>query len=406
MPSYAYRARDANGELVEGIIEASTPKDVASHLLNNNITPIDIDKASASDDRGLDLNRLLERRKSPDLMDLILFCRQMYTLTKSGVPMISALTGLIETTRNYRLVAALKEVLKDLESGQDLSSAFAEHADIFPGLFISMVRVGENTGRLDESFMRLAMHYEREKDTRERIKTAFRYPTFVFIAIAIAIGVINILVIPVFASMFERANADLPWQTRLLVNLSDFFVATWPMILGACVVAVVGLRQYIKTRPGRYRWDRFKLNIPIIGDIINRATLARFSRTLSMAMSSGVPVLNAFQVVASAVDNSYIEKAVLDMRGGIERGDSITLTARRSGMFTPLVLQMLSVGEETGRIDTLLTEVAEFYEREVDYDIKNLSSAIEPIVIVMIGIMVTILALGVFLPMWDLSTTL
>lgn len=406
MPDFAYKARDANGELVEGVIEAATSHDVAAHLLSRNVTPIDINKASSDGDAStLDINRLLEKRKDPELLDLILFCRQMYTLTKSGVPMVRSLEGLIQTTRNHKLTEALKEILTDLESGQDLTTAFAVHTDIFPGLFISMVRVGETTGQLDEAFMRLALHFEREKDTRERIKEAFRYPIFVFVAIAVAIGVINVVVIPVFASMFERANAQLPWQTRLLVGVSDFFVATWPMILGAGIVAAFVISRYIKTEAGRYQWDWFKLKLPVIGDILNRATLARFSRAASMALGSGVPVLHALQVVAYAVDNTYIAEQVLDMRNGIERGDSITNTATASGMFTPLVLQMLAVGEETGRIDTLLMEVAEFYEREVDYDIKNLSSAIEPIVIVMIGVMVTILALGVFLPMWDLSTS-
>jgi len=293
-----------------------------------------------------------------------------------------------------------------LESGRDLASSLGRHPEIFPTLFISMVRVGEETGRLDESFMRITSYLVLEKETRQRIKAAIRYPVFVIVAIGIAMAVINIFVIPTFAELFAKSNVPLPWQTRLLMTVSGFFVDWWPILLAGLVGGAIGFRSYINTENGRYWWDKNKLRIPIIGSIIHRATLGRFARAFSMALTSGVPLVQAMTVVARSVDNEYVGEHILNMRNGIERGESLTRTATITNQFTPLVLQMLSVGEETGEVDNLLVEVADFYEREVDYDIKNLSSSIEPVLIVAIGIMVLILALGVFLPMWDLSTAI
>jgi MSHA biogenesis protein MshG len=374
-------------------------------LLNSGITPIEVNRDSKEELSSRSVFLYL-RSQPPGLDDLILFCRQMYTLMKSGVPMAKSLLGLTLSTRNVQMVDALKDILSNIESGRDLSSSLARHPHIFTSLFISMVRVGEETGRLDESFLRITQYLEREKETRERIKTALRYPIFVLIAIGIALAIINIWVIPVFAGLFDKAGVPLPWQTRVLLAISAFFVAWWPVMLGAIIGGIFGFRLYIKTENGRYWWDRNKLRIPLVGDIIMRATLARFARAFSMALTSGVPLIQAMTVVARSVDNEFIAEYILNMRNGIERGESLTRTATLTNIFTPLVLQMLAVGEETGKVDDLLADVADYYEREVDYDIRNLSSAIEPIMIVIIGIMVLILALGVFLPMWDLATVI
>ena len=402
---YVYKGRTGRGALMEGTIDAASADAVATQLLNSGITPIDITK-HAADEAGSRSAIQYLRSQQPGLEDLILLCRQMYTLMKSGVPMARSLYGLTQSTRNIQMVDALKDILNNIESGRDLSSSMARHPQIFTSLFISMVRVGEETGRLDESFLRVTQYLEREKETRERIKTALRYPVFVIIAIGIALAIINIWVIPAFAELFAKADVPLPWQTRLLLAVSAFFVAWWPFMLGGVIGSIVMFRSYIKTETGRYRWDQYKLKIPLVGEIILRATLARFARAFSMALTSGVPLIQAMTVVSRSVDNEYIGEHILNMRNGIERGESITRTATLTNMFTPLVLQMLSVGEETGQVDELLAEVAEYYEREVDYDIKNLSSAIEPIMIVIIGIMVLILALGVFLPMWDLQSVI
>ena len=402
MPSYRYKARSVTGELVQGTIESGSADTVATQLLNSGITPIDIIE-SKQGAGSLDLGKWWIGKRPPGLPDLILFSRQMYTLMKAGVPMVRSITGLIQSTRNVQLINALRDLLANIESGQDLGTSLSRHPDIFSTLFVSMVRVGENTGRLDESFLQIALYMEREKETRERIKAALRYPMFVICAIAIAIAIINVFVIPAFAKLFATSHVPLPWQTRLLMGTSEFFVTWWPVMLGLLVGSIIGFIQYTKTDTGLYKWDKFKLKIPVIGDIIKRATLGRFARAIAMALSSGVPLIQALTVVSRAVDNEYIGGNILGMRNGIERGDSITRTATVTGMFTPLVLQMLAVGEETGSVDDMMLEVADYYEREVDYDIKNLSSAIEPVLIVAIGIMVLILALGVFLPMWDLA---
>lgn len=404
MPSFAYKGRSVRGALVQGELEAATIDAVASQLFNTGITPIEITERSGSDASESVLSRV--RAKRPGLDDIILFTRQMYTMMKSGVPITRAMNGIIASTRNVYLVDALKESLSFLESGRDLASSLARHPEIFPTLFISMVRVGEETGRLDEAFKRIGNYLELEKETRQRVKAAIRYPIFVVVAIGIAIAVINILVIPVFADLFAKSNVPLPWQTRILMTTSGFFVNYWPLLLGGLIGAVIAFRSYIKTERGRYWWDKRKLDIPIVGGILHRATLGRFARAFSMALTSGVPLVQAMTVVARSVDNEFIAEHILGMRNGIERGESLTRTATITNQFTPLVLQMLSVGEETGEVDNLLVEVADYYEREVDYDIKNLSASIEPILIIAIGIMVLILALGVFLPLWDLSTAI
>jgi MSHA biogenesis protein MshG len=320
------------------------------------------------------------------------------------VPIIRGLVGLADTTRNQVLKNTIEKMRQELEAGRDLSSSMNQHQKIFTPLMISMIRVGESTGQLDEAFLQLSLYLERDRDTRNQIKAALRYPSFVLVAISIAIVIVNIFVIPSFASVFAGMKMELPWQTQALIGTSDFFVAYWKYMLGALVALIFWVRYYIKTEEGRYRWDKLKLRLPLVGSIILRATLSRFARTFAMTARSGVPLIQALSVVARAVDNNYVADKVLSIRTGIERGDSLTRTAVATNMFTPLVIQMLSVGEETGAVDDMLDEVATFYEREVDYDVKNISSAIEPILIVGIGVLVLILALGIFLPMWEMTS--
>lgn len=402
MPLFSYKGRNARGNLINGEIDAGTIDSVASQLFNIGITPIDIKERQPKSDSDISFSDYLNR-KPPNLDELILFSRQMYTLMKAGVPIIKSITGLIQSSRNFKMIQALKDMISNLESGRDLSSSLSRHPNIFAPLYISMVKVGEETGRLEESFFRISEYLAREKDTRERIKAALRYPSFVIAAIVIALGIINVFVIPVFADLFAKAEVELPWQTRLLIGTSDFFVQWWPIIIVTLIGVIISLRIYVQTENGRYLWDQYKLKIPIVGDIIYRATLSRFARSFAMGLKSGVPLLQSLVVVSRSVDNEFISEKIISMRTGIERGESLTRTASLTKMFTPLVIQMLSVGEETGQTDNMMEEVAEYYDREVDYDIKNLSSSIEPILIVAIGIMVLILALGVFLPMWDMA---
>lgn len=400
MPHYRYTGRDEGGARVAGAVEANSLDGAVGQLFERGVTPIEI--TEQADRGGGDLRHRLGLDR-PGRDDIILFARQVYALTRSGVPLIRGLTRLAESTRNPVLQQAIREIIDDLESGRDFAGSLARHPRLFSPLFISMIRVGEASGRLEEAFGRMYEYLEREKETIQKIKTATRYPMFVVIAIAVAMWILMTWIIPVFAEVFGRFDAELPLATRGLIAVSGFFADWWPLMLAAVVGGVFAFRAWVRTDGGRYRWDRFKLRFPIIGDILLRATLARFARAFSMAYRSGVPILETMNVVSGAVDNRYISQHVQDMRAGIERGEELSRVAARAGVFTPLVLQMLAVGEETGRIDEMVDEVADFYEREVDHDVRNLSATIEPVLIVGIGVLIFLLALGVFLPMWDLG---
>lgn len=403
MPNYRYKGRGRRGDLIEGAIEAASRDAVAAQLLNSDIIPVDITENILRIDPLAELKRRLTERQ-PGLDDLILFARQMYTLLRAGVPISQALTGLVRSSRNAVLAARLSEIKTFLEGGRELSAALARHPELFSNLFINTVRIGENTGRLDTAFEQLAAYLDRDRDTRARIKAALRYPSFVIIAIVMAIGVLNVVVIPQFAQIFRRAHVALPLPTRVLIGMSDFSVVYWPMVLAGVVASVFAVRSWVATERGTYLWDKWKLKIPIVGDVIYRATLGRFARGFAMSLAAGVPLTQALGVMSQAVDNEFVGERIRNIRIGVERGDTLTRSATATGMFSPLVLQMLAVGEETGAVDDLLAECAAFYEREVDYDVKNLSQTIEPVLIVFLAGFVLLFALGIFLPMWDLAS--
>jgi len=404
MPFFRYKIRDVEGNLQEGETEAFSAEVLASQFQANQAIPISITETEQKQRAGLGQSLKLRRKTRVGLDDLILFCRQMYTLNAAGVPLVRALRGLVETARNPTLGEALNDVVADLESGMELSGGFSRHPKVFPALFCRMVQVGEVTGKLDEVFLQLSTYFEREKETISRVKSALRYPSFVLVAICFAVIFISLFVIPAFEKVFASAGAELPLATRILMGLSSFMQSYWYVLLGLSILLVIAIKRGLKTSNGRYFWDRYKLKIPLVGDIILRSTLVRFSRGFNMSYTAGIPLSQALGFTAQAVSNSYVGEKIEMIRNGIERGDTLTRSATKTGIFTPLVLQMLAVGEESGSVDTMLEDVADFYEREVDYDLKNLSAAIEPIMIVVIGGMVLVLALGVFLPMWNLAS--
>jgi MSHA biogenesis protein MshG len=403
MPFFAYKARNAHGELVKGVLESPDSGAVAEQLFNTGITPLDITetKKPALRSEGGWWERLTEEKIRS--IDVQLFSRQLYTLLKAGVPIMRGLAGLQESAINKSFGRVLGDLRESLDSGRELSAAMRRHTDVFSPFYLSMVRVGEMTGRLEEIFLRLFDHLEFERLMSERVRTALRYPMFVVIAMVVAITVINLFVIPAFAKVYAGFNAELPLMTQILIGFSNFMVKYWPLMLLALIGAGFGFKAYIATVNGRYRWDKLKLRFPIVGKILLKGALARFARSFALASKSGVPIVQGLNVVAQTVDNAYIASRVTQMRDGIERGESILRTAVTAGVFTPVVLQMVAVGEETGELDSLMEEIAEMYEREVDYELKTLSSQIEPILIVGLGIIVLILALGVFLPIWDLG---
>jgi MSHA biogenesis protein MshG len=403
MPLFHYKGRNKAGDIVTGEFEAESTDQTASHLINIGISPVNIDPVEDKKDDVLAVLKSLNIEKKPQINDLIMFSRQMATLLNAGIAILPALNGLKAHMEHAGLSAALGDLASDLENGRALAGSMQNFPNIFPPLFTSMINVGENTGQLGPAFAQISQYLEVDRETQDQIKTATRYPTFVMIALVIAMVIINLFVIPSFTSVFAGFGSELPWATQLLIATSDFTVNYWHLILLAAIVNIMGLNAYLKTEDGKYKWDRFKLRLPLVGTIIERATLARFSRAFSMAFRAGVPITQTLTIVSKAVDNSYLERQIMSMRDGLEHGESLTQTAIASGLFTPLVLQMISVGEETGAVDDMLDEVANFYEREVEFDTKKLSSAIEPIMITVIGVIVLILALGIFLPMWDLG---
>ncbi|RZT76022.1 MSHA biogenesis protein MshG [Azospira oryzae] len=403
MANFSYRGRSSGGGLVNGSLEAMSASAVADQLLLQGITPLEIKPAPKQENGdGLKFNLTLFAEKVRHV-DVLLFSRQIYTLLKAGVPIMRALAGLQESSSNGAMKRLLQEVRESLDSGRELSASLARHSTVFPPFYLSMVRVGEMTGRLEEIFLRLFYHLDFEQFMRNQVKSALRYPSFVVAAMAIAIVVVNIWVIPAFAQVFKGFNAELPFMTRLLINFSDFMVADWPYLLAGLVGIIFAFRAWVATPMGRYLWDRTKLRVPIAGKIVEKATLARFSRSFALAVRSGVPVVQAMSVVAQTVDNVFIADKIEKMREGVERGESVLRTAISARVFTPIVLQMVAVGEESGALDDMMEEVADMYQREVEYELKNLSQQIEPILIVALGILVLVLALGIFLPIWDLG---
>ncbi len=408
MPVFAYKGRSASGDLVQGILEGADTGAVADQLFSTGITPTDIkpSKKLRAEEKSVGSRRAWWKRlndKPVSPLDLMLFSRQMYTLLKAGVPIMRALAGLQESTQSPALAAMLQDLRESLDSGRELSAALRRHPDIFSPFYISMVQVGEMTGMLDETFIRLYAHLEFEKQMRESIKSALRYPTFVVVAMAIAVVIVNIFVIPAFVKVFAGFHTELPLMTRLLIGSSNFFVNFWPLVLAMIAGAVVAFRSYTHTVEGKYKWDKYKFQIPIVGKIILKSTLARFARSLALGMKSGIPIVQGLNAVAQVVDNEFMRARVEQMRDGVERGESILRSAIATGVFNPVVLQMIAVGEETGDLDGLMFEVAGMYEQEVEYEVKTLSAQIEPLLIVALGVLVLILALGVFLPMWDLG---
>ncbi len=401
MPFFNYTGRDGSGALVQGVLEGQDSSALAGLLFSRSITPIEIQaQEAASTSKNISIHLFKEKIETIDIM---LFSRQMYTLLKAGIPIMSALNGLQASTQNKAFALIIGDVRESLGSGRELSSALAQHPKVFTSFYINMVRVGETTGMLDTVFLRLFDHLEFERFMRDQIKSALRYPTFVMIAMAVAIIVVNLFVIPAFAKVFESFGAELPILTRALLGFSKFLVAWWPFIVVGTAGAIYLFRQYIATSVGKFKWDSFKLKTPLAGKIIHKATMARFARSFALASKSGVPITSGLKLVAQTADNDYISSKLEQMREGVERGESILRTATNSRVFNPIVLQMIAVGEESGSLDDLMQEVADMYQRDVEYEIKTLGAQIEPILIVFLGVMVLILALGIFLPIWDLG---
>ena len=406
MPQFKYAGKSTQGGPQKGVIEAASSQAAAQALLSQNIVPLTIveskKRSAENEGDGFDITRLFQQKVGLD--EMIIFSRQMYSLLKAGIPIIRAIKGLSENASHKRFQEILKDIADQLEQGRSLSSSMAKYEKGFTRLTISVVVVGENTGKLDDVFLQLALYFEREQETRKRIKSALRYPTFVLIALAIAMFILNLFVVPVFTQMFERFDTELPIMTRVLIGTSNFFVNYWWLLIIVIVGGIFAVKQYVSSTNGRLKWDKFKLKLPIVGSIIERSLLSRYSRSFSMILRAGVPLTAGLSLTADAVDNAHMQKRIKEMRQGIEKGESLLRVSKNSELFSTLVLQMIAVGEETGRLEPLLEESADYYEREVDFDLKSLTAKIEPILIGFVAVMVLILALGIFTPMWNMMS--
>lgn len=401
MVQYKFRGQSNNGQVVSGQMEAISAAIVANQLLGQGVTPIKIQEIRLTESYVKKINVLLgSQRVLP--IDLIMFCRQMYTINKAGIPLTRGIRGLAASIKHEYFREVLMDIVTRLEAGSALSVSMKAYPKVFNDLFVSMINVGESSGKLEDVFRQIGFYIERDEETKKRIKSAMRYPSFVMMALAAAVTIINIWVVPAFAQLFEKFNAELPLVTKILIGMSDIFVNYWAIMIVVICTVSLGAYHYKKTDSGANQWGKYKLKMPIIGDLIVRASMSRYSRSLALMLHAGVPITKSLNLCSASIDNPFLERKILDIREGIERGESLMHTHTQSEMFTPLVLQMISVGEESGQIEELLNEVAGFYEREVDYDLKTLTDRIEPLLIFIMAIFVTILALGIFLPMWSI----
>jgi len=402
MPAYAYLARGPEGQRIEGVIDMPDAGTLAESLAAQGLLLVRAEpRALAADALSVVRVRLFEPTVSA--IDLLLFCRQMATLLKAGVPLLRALKSLEESATNRRFARVLADLRQQLEAGRELSVALRAHDRVFTPFVVSMVRVGELTGRLPEVFDGLYRQIGFTRDSREQVRTALRYPSFVLAVALAALIAVNVFVIPSFARVYQGLNAELPALTQVLIGVSGFIQTWWPAMLALAAAAAVWASAALRTRAGRRLRDQWLLRLPIIGALVHKAALARFTRSFALAMDAGVPVVDALQAAAETADNLVLGDRIATMRIAAERGESLARAARGTGVFTPTVIQMVAIGEETGALAEMMNEVADHYQKEVDYAVKALAAQIEPILVIVLGALILVFALGVFLPLWDLS---
>lgn len=404
MPEYYYKARDRTGKLIEGSQDAASEDVVVSELTAQQYIPVEIVLVSTKRHHSIWSMQLphLTLRRGPSKQTLASFCRQLYALYRAGVPLPVCMMRIAQTSPNKVLAVAIDEVREDMEAGVGLAVSMQKQTHVFPPLFAKLIQVGETTGRLESTFLQLAEYFELEADTIKKVKSLMHYPMLVTIAIIVAFSIINLFVIPAFSDFYSDLGANLPVITRLMISSSTFFSEHWPYIFGSAIILMIVILRFIKTPLGAKWFDVLALHFPILGSIYKRILFARFARSLAMIVRTGLPLTQGIELVAKALNNYTLERRIIPMRDDIARGESLLKSAERSGLFTPIMLQMLAVGEEAGSLEDSLDQIADFYESEVDYDIKRIGELIEPVLLVVIGLMVLILALGVFLPMWNL----
>jgi len=402
MNIYEYLGRNRRGETMRGTVESASPQAVATWLMESEIFPISIKTQAAGFQPPKWFTKFLGQDKVRPL-DLLLFTRQMANMVRAGMQMMDAIEGIQKTTASKPLAKVLQAVREDLDRGIVLSGSLARHRSVFDDYYVNMVRVGEGTGKLEEAFRALYNQLDFDRQMKQKIKAALRYPTFVMTALAIAMTVMTIFVIPTFAKTYAGLNVELPLLTRILLGVSKFTVEYWWAVLMGMGLFYFLMRLVLRSPEGRYAWDRLKLRVPVVGDIMYKATVARFSRSFSTAMKANVPIVMAFQLVSRVVENAFFEARILQMRVGVERGEVLSRVMRTSGIFSPIELQLITVAERTGDVDQAVEQIALMYSDDVEYQVARLSQTVEPILLATLGVLVGMFVLGVFLPMWELG---
>jgi len=405
--TFTYKAKDRRGNVRNGKTEGASADLVAKSLRDKGLVPLEVQEKQggllqAEISMPWGRNRVRQR-------DVVIFTRQFATMVNSGLSLIKALSVLVEQTDSKALAAVLAEVKVDVEQGTSLSGALERHPKVFSPIYVSMVRAGEVGGVLDETLNRLADMQEANLNLRSKVKSAMAYPAVVgFLIVSVTLGMI-MFVVPIFERMYEDMAPDpenpvpLPVPTRLLVAFSDALTSWWFLIVAVIVAGVIGFRRWKKTEAGRYAWDAIKLRIPIFGKLFHKTSLSRFSRTFAVLSRTGVPVLQTLDITADTANNAKIERAIADVKASVREGESLAHPLARHDVFPPMVVQMMAVGEETGALDSMLSKVADFYEREVDDMVNSMTSLIEPLLIVFMGVSVGAILISLYLPIFGIG---
>ncbi len=399
MPVFTYKAINTSGVIVENTLEAATTTEAGDKLRSLGYHPLHIKSKSA----GLNLE-IFSNKPKIKVDDVIVFTRQLVVLLKAGVPLLSCLDALAEQAENESMREIIKHIYVDIESGISFSEALNKHPQIFEKMYINTIRAGEMGGALDKVLARLAELMEFDRETKAQIKSAMRHPLIIVISLGVAFISLMLFVVPKFIDMFAKLGVNLPLPTRILIGMYTVISGYWYIVVGVLMLAVITFKIWVKTPAGAYSWDLVKLKMPIFGSLIMKSTMSRFTRMLETLNSSGLPILQALDIVARTVGNEVIGKEIEKAAQGVRKGDGLAVPLRQSKLFPPMVIRMIAIGEQSGSLDEMLLNISGHYDVEVDYAVKSLSSMIEPIITVALGIIVLFLALAIFLPMWDLTS--
>lgn len=399
MPNFKYNAKDQEGKSVTGTIEAVNFASVVAALRSRELIIVSLEEEKTK--KGF--ARSSGKRVKIKLEDLVVFSRQLSTMVTAGIPLVQGLDILRDQIEHKDFKGVVRDLGEKIEGGDSLSEALAKHPGVFSHLFVNMVRAGESSGSLDEILDRLATYLEKTASLRRKVKSALVYPTVVTIMAMLISLVLVLKVIPGFESIFSTLKADLPMPTRVLIAFSNLVRHYFIFMVVLGVIIFLGLKAYIKTARGRLVFDRFKLNMLVFGPLFKKVAVSKFTRTLSTLVRSGVPILNALEIVGKTAGNKVVEDAVDDVKDSVREGESIAEPLSRHKVFPPMVVRMTSVGEETGRLEDMLSKIADFYDEQVDAAVAGLTSMIEPLIIAFLGIVIGSIVVAMFLPILKLT---